>query len=56
MNLENKGEASKSFQIYSGQVFPNLGVHGLKVLIDRYGIEFVKGKNRYYSPKLKQYW
>ena len=24
-------------------------------LIDRYGIEFVKkGKNRYYSPKLKQ--
>ena len=33
----------------------NSNIRYMIKLIDRYGIEFVKkGKNRYYSPKLKQ--
>ena len=50
--LKKQGE---SFKLLSNQFGVN--VSGLKYmvkLIDRYGINIIKkGKNRYYSPKLK---
>ncbi len=52
MNLENKGVASKELSNIFRIKIPNLQY--MIKLIDRYGIEFVKGRNRYYSPKLKR--
>ena len=51
--LRKKGE---SFRQLSNQFGINISnLRYMIKLIDRYGIEFVKkGKNRYYSPKLKQ--
>lgn len=51
MNWKSKEKALSGFRINFGECFWSK-VHGL---IDRYGIESVKkGKNRYYSPELKQ--
>ena len=53
MNLESKGEASRSFQKYL--VWSFFGLKYMVKLIDCYGIDIVKkGKNCYYSPELKQ--
>ena len=53
MNLENKANSFKELSNIFGINIPNLRY--MIKLIDRYGIEFVKkGKNHYYSPKLKQ--
>ncbi|MFT0808354.1 IS3 family transposase, partial [Streptococcus hohhotensis] len=51
--LRKKGE---SFRQLSNQFGINISnLQYMIKLIDRYGIEFVKkGKNRYYSPDLKQ--
>ena len=53
MNLENKEIAFKKLSNIFG--INNSNLQYMIKLIDRYGIEFVKkGKNCYYSPKLKQ--
>ena len=51
--LRKQGRSFKEFSNIFGINIPNLRY--MIKLIDRYGIEFVKkGKNRYYSPELKQ--
>ena len=51
--LRKQGRSFKELSNIFGINIPNLRY--MIKLIDRYGIEFVKkGKNRYYSPKLKQ--
>ena len=53
MNWESKGESFKRLLNQFGINISNLKY--LIKLIDRYGIEIAKkGKNRYYSKKLKQ--
>lgn len=50
--LRKQGQGFKELSNIFGINFPNLRY--MIKLIDHYGIEFVKkGKNRYYSPKLK---
>ena len=45
----------KSFKRLSNQFGEHLWSNYMVKLIDRYGINIIKkGKNRYYSPKLKQ--
>ena len=51
--LRKQGRSFKELSNIFGINIPNLRY--MIKLIDRYGIEFVKkGKNRYYSPKLKR--
>ena len=51
--LRKQGRTFKEISNIFGITIPNLQY--MIKLIDRYGIEFVKkGKNRYYSPELKQ--
>ena len=51
--LRKQGRSFKELSNIFGINIPNLKY--MIKLIDRYGIEFVKkGKNRYYSPKLKR--
>ena len=51
--LRKQGRSFKELSNIFGIKIPNLQY--MIKLIDRYGIEFVKkGKNRYYSPDLKQ--
>ena len=51
--LRKQGRTFKEISNIFGITIPNLQY--MIKLIDRYGIEFVKkGKNRYYSPDLKQ--
>ena len=51
--LRKQGQSFIELSNIFGIKIPNLK-HMIK-LIDRYGIEFVKkGRNRYYSPKLKR--
>ena len=51
--LRKQGRSFKELSNKFGIKIPNLQY--MIKLIDRYGIEFVKkGKNRYYSPKLKR--
>ena len=51
--LRKQGRSFKELSNIFGIKIPNLQY--MIKLIDRYGIEFVKkGKNRYYSPELKQ--
>ena len=51
--LRRQGRTFKEISNIFGITIPNLQY--MIKLIDRYGIEFVKkGKNRYYSPELKQ--
>ena len=51
--LRKQGRSFKELSNIFGIKIPNLKY--MIKLIDRYGIEFVKkGKNRYYSPKLKR--
>ena len=51
--LRKQGRSFKELSNIFGIKIPNLQY--MIKLMDRYGIEFVKkGRNRYYSPKLKQ--
>ena len=51
--LKKQGESFRKLSDQFGIKIPNLQY--MIKLIDRYGIEFVKkGRNRYYSPKLKR--
>ena len=51
--LRKQGRTFKEISNIFGITIPNLQY--MIKLMDRYGIEFVKkGRNRYYSPKLKQ--
>ena len=51
--LRKQGRTFKEISNIFGITIPNLQY--MIKLIDRYGIEFVKkGRNRYYSPKLKR--
>ena len=51
--LRKQGRSFKELSNKFGIKIPNLQY--MIKLIDRYGIEFVKkGRNRYYSPKLKR--